>query len=476
MNTTLSCCLLAVAAGGSLLGQSAALVTTADIPLFGTPRPLSWTLGAPPGSTYALLLDFASGPTDVLGERFYLSAPFTQAIGQMPSLGSVTGQLNVPRSAVLIGSVIHAQGCALTPTAPNGVFVVSNASSTALHAGAIAVVHTFATTSGFTGSFRSDVDGQIRGGAVRRRTAATIDPQGVPWNQPLATPLHASGGRVQMVFRDIDVGATGEPELLTAIRWKPFSASLVQPNAFQQLELRVGHTAVEPDYTHDPWSALPMFPQSGLSTTFANNHLPGAPPQTVYQGPYAFGPSQLTANGHLPFPVIAPFAYDGVSSLLIDVLVPQDVNATTGPGFAVRLMSLSSPQPNARVWAGSLPTAPWVIPNPAQLVSGRGDNAMYELELDFVRLETEAISPWLSAGPANPDYGPAVVAYTQPPGTSLRIAYRGASSAAGANATAWALTANVADGLPFVQFRLTFGANEQTGEVPLVDTIAIPVQ
>src|SRR5690606_14827025 len=142
---------------------------------------------------------------------------------------------------------------------------------------------------GFTGNYDRRSQDQLRGGAVRVRTHRTVDPQGIPFGLPLATPFHATGSRTQMVFRPRDLGSQGEEEIVTAIRWRPFSGTLVA-DRIERLDLDVVHSLVMPDYTIDPSSALPAFPNSGLDELFAANPKPGERPVRVRSGAYAIGP------------------------------------------------------------------------------------------------------------------------------------------------------------------------------------------
>jgi hypothetical protein len=442
-------------------------------------------LYGPQGSLFAVFGDLQGGPVDVLGERFYLSlSPFftTLHTGVMPPVGPAASSFTIPLFPGLVGLVVYGQGIVLDPTAPNGLFRASNGSSTSIHSGPSAIVAAFDSPSslaGFTGTFASDVAGHVRGGPVTTRTHRTIDPQGFPFGAPIASPLIAYGCREQMVYRTQDLGATGEPEMITSIRWMPHPSSLVLHDVHTLFELRAAHTAVVPDYTVDPWSALPVAPNSGLSTTFANNVL--TPLQLMYSGVYVVDPASLLPSGYLPYPIATPFRYDGVSSLLLEFRVGPNT-ASGFNGGLVRLMVQSSPSPNARVhsegsassflipsqstvatggWAGIIPTLP-------------GDNAMHDLEIEFVRTETFALSPWIDSLQPSPDYGAPVIAQSLPFGTSVHVEYRGSSSASG-TPTNWSSSPDAADGLRFLQFRIVFHANMLTGERPLVDTVVVPL-
>lgn len=463
------------------------IVCTAQSPLFTMPpvdipgvsgSQLTWTIGGAVPGPFVVLADLSGGPVELFGERFYLglSPVLTTLMVAPASSGPVMQALAVPTVPGMFGMSIFAQPLVLDVQAPNGIFRALNGASTTFYAAGHPVGSSFADPvgEGFTGTFRADVVGHVRGGPLTRRTHQTIDPQGATFPYGIANPLHEQGSRTQMVFRTQDVGASGEPELLTAVRWHPYGPVL--PGSISSLEMRIGHTDVVPDYTHDPWSSLPIAPNSGLDPTFANNYRSATPAVTSFRGSYAIDPQRLTASGYLPYPQIAPFAYDGTSSLLLEFLVAEDPTNSSATGATVRLMSLSTALPGARVWASSTILQPMPIPNPSQVVSGTADNAMYELELDFVRVQTFAQSPWLDSQNANPDYDAPIVAASTPAGSSLSLSFRGATSAAGAGATAWSGSPDIADGMRYLQFKITFVANLLTGESPIVDTVFVPAR
>lgn len=435
---------------------------------------LNFSLFGQPGVPYAIFVDVAGGPVDVFGERFYLG--FTGSLAAiktdvLPLTGSASLALTLPAFPGLSGLVIHGQAVALDLAAPNGLFRVSNGASTACFGGAAQIVQTFDSplSSSYTGTFSLDVAGHVRGGAITTRTATTIDPQGILFQLPIASPLQPLGCRQQVVYRAVNLGATGEPELITAIRWR--TALAPQADSFSQFTMRMGHTDVVPNYNVDPWSALPLFPDSGLAATFADNELQGAPPTVVYTGDYPIDPAQIMPGSFMPYPMTSVFAYDGQSSLLIDFRVPQS-SAQGLNGMTVNLMVQSSPLPGTRVvaaGAGGLPV------NPNQVASGVVDNAMPVLQIEFARAATFIASPWLDSGVALPDYDTAIVASSLPAGTSIEIIYRGSSNAAGASPTSWSSTPDIADSKQFLQYRITFHANHITGERPLVDTLLVPI-
>lgn len=435
---------------------------------------LNFSLAGQAGTPYAIFVDVAGGPVDLFGERFYLG--FTSSLTSVrtdliPPSGLATHATALPSFPGLSGLVVYGQAVALDATASNGLFRTSNGASSACYGGSTAIVEAFNSPlpAGYGGTFLNDVTGHVRGGAITIRTVNTVDPQGVPFNAPIASPLQPFGCRQQIVYRAIQLGATGEPERITGVRWR--SALPPQADSFPQFTMRMGHTDVVPDYTIDPWSALPAFPSSGLSATFADNELQGAPPAVVYSGTYPISPAQAMAGNYMPYPMTSAFTYDGQSSLLIDFRVQQS-NALGVNGMAVNLMVQSSALPGSRVVAAGTATQP-VAPN--LVATGVADNAMPDFQIELARTTTFLESPWLDSSMVAPDYDTAIVATSVPAGTSVDVQFRGSTSPTGANATAWSNSQDVADGKRYLQYRITFHANHVTGERPLVDTLVVPI-
>lgn len=458
--------------------QSPQLRLDPAVSVIGGPLTVTYDVAAAAGAPYAVFLDLSGGPVDIFGERLWLGLTpslWSMATGLMPASGTQGGSYVLPLVPGLAGLVLYGQGVVLDASAPNQLFRVTGGASTAFYSGAGAIVADFDSplASGFTGTFAADLAGRVRGGAVTTRTQRTIDPSSVFFNQPILSPLSPYGLRQQMVFRTQDVGATGEPELLTAVRWHAHPSLPVVADTHSLFELRAGHTAVTPDYTLDPFSALPSAPLSGLSTTFAANIDPAAPPQVMFAGGYVVDPTQMLPGGYMPYPIAAPFRYDGVSSLLLEFRVGPST-ATGVNGSVVRLMVQSSPNPFGRVFAAGTPGS-FLVPS-ATTTAMTGDNAMHDLELVFARVETFCLSPWLDSNRQSPDYRAPILATSLPAGTGITAEYRGSASAVGANPTAWSSSPDIADGNRYLQFRLVFRANVVTGERPVVDTLVVPVQ
>ncbi len=465
--------LLAVA-----VAQTPQLRMDPAIATIGGPANATFDVAASPNSPFAVFLDLSGGPVDLFGQRFYLGLSANLApmhTGLMPAAGAYAGSFAVPFLPGIAGVVLYGQAVVLDGTASNALFHVSGGASTTLHAGPNAIVEAFdnPVANGFTGTFASDIAGHVRGGPITTRVHRTIDPAGIFFSFPIATPLVAFGLRQQLVYRPQDVGAVGVPELLTAVRWHVHPAWPVTPDVHSQFELRIGHSTIAPNYAVDPWSALPVAPLSGLGLSFAANSAGKPLPQVAFSGAYVIDPAALLPGDYMPYPIANPFPYDGVSSLLLEFRVSPST-ASASNGGVVHLMVQSDAHPFGRVIAAGTATN-FLVPG-ATANATTGDNAMHDLELVFARVETNCVSPWLDSARLAPDYQAPIVAQSLPPGTSVVAEFRGSASANGAGATGWSTSQDVADGMRYLQFRLVLRANSLTGERPVVDTLVVPHQ
>jgi len=112
---------------------------------------------------------------------------------------------------------------------------------------------------------------------------------------------------------------------------------------------------------------------------------------------------------------------------------------------------------------------------PAATANGTRDALLFDWELVFERTVSVATSPWSTVPAPQLDYRDAIVCGHAPAGTSLLVEFRGRATAASAP-TAWSASPNVADGMPWLQFRVTMTPDAATGVVPWVDTLIVPVQ
>lgn len=410
-----------------------------------------------------------------LGEELYLGLGPALTLLDAGSFG-IGGlhlrSIRVPGAGVPAGVVLYLQALVADARAPNG-FRASNGESTVLYNSARAMVEEFSdpVLQGYTGTFDKTRRHRLAGAAISRRVHTVRPRSGAKFGLGVYGPLNPDGARVQMVYRSTDIGATGVPEVLTALRWLPFGP--VSATFFPRLVIDVGHTRVTPDYTIDSWSRLPRFPLSGLNTVFANNPKAGEKQLRIIDGGYAIQTKDVRADGYLSYPTpIKNFVYNGYDSLLLDFKMSAQAGARNPNGQQIQLMVLSSPRPNGRIHASGKPGA---IVDPHKAVSGGGDNSMSYMQFEFTRVESVAVSPWRMAPVANPNYHPASKAKSVPPGASLRVEYRGADSATGTGSTPWSYDVNNANRKQYLQYRITMWANPTTGAVPSIEALVIPI-
>lgn len=426
------------------------------------------------GVPFLTLLDLRGGPQPILGETVWLG--LTPALtlvdaGVLNAVGARTNRIPIP-SSVMPGFAVFSQVVVLDGRSKNGTFRVSGGESSGIHAGKRALVWRFddPVADGLTGDWDKAVKGRLMALAPKTRTVRSLPAEAFArFGQPIQSPLNPFGNRQQMVVRARDLGASGQEELVTAIRWRPFGGK-VSSDRFQRLWIQLGHSRVVPDFTVDRISALPKFPASGLDKNYAANYAPNTGPQVVYDGRYAIDPNNLRADGYLPYPSPTKwFRYNGRDSLLIDVLVPPDRNANGVNGQEIWLTVASSPRPDARIVSAGTATNP--LDPFGATAAQRGDNSAFDYQIDLTDVRSSVMSGWFDSGSASPAYRRPIVAASIPPGTSIEIDYRGARDAKGSGAGFWGVFPQ--QGFRFLQFRATLRASP-SGARPSIDTLVVP--
>jgi hypothetical protein len=440
-------------------------------------QPLQSLLLASPAQPFLTLLSPGGGPNSVLGETLWLAlqpAPLTLDAGVLDVIGARTLTIPTPAGAALVGQPLFAQSLVFDSRAPNGFLRASNGASALLHANTAAIVFEFrdAVAEGVTGSFDQSVRERLMAPPIVRRTQTVEPASGMPFSLGIVTPLRPTNARLQHVYRAVDLGGTGQPEVVTALRWKPFGP--VVADSFARVHISLAHSNVVPDYTIDPFSQLPAFPNSGLRLPFASNVRAQETPVVVCDTPYPIQPGALRTDGYLPWPALnGMFVYNGVDSLLIDYRVVAGPAALGANGFAVRLMVTTAAEPYTRVFApGNL--QPGIDPF-AVTVAQQGDNTLYDLQVDLVRAHATAFTRFVrNPGPMR-QVRTHFLAAAVPAGSSVSLRFQGADTESGLNLTGLVPQASFVSGSPFVRVAVDFVANPFTGERPSVDTIVIPV-
>jgi hypothetical protein len=117
-----------------------------------------------------------------------------------------------------------------------------------------------------------------------------------------------------------------------------------------------------------------------------------------------------------------------------------------------------------------------------------GDNSRYFMIFNYAKRVSTVESPLLHVKPDSvqvPQYQPPII---EPPlselaaGTNMTLWFRASADADGTGLTDedWVPLADIETlnqsptGLPYIQFKVTFEANLETSEVPMIDTLLIP--
>ncbi|MHC4514435.1 MAG: hypothetical protein ACYTGO_16010 [Planctomycetota bacterium] len=458
------------------------VTTTAQLPQYFVPpaaKPgssLQLALVGQPGHAFASYADLNGGPRSLLGEEIFLglSPALTLIDSGVFGIGGLRVQpIQVPATGIPTGVVIYLQSLVVDSQAPNSVFRVSNGESMVFYNSSAVMVEEFTdpVLQGFTGTYDQTRRHRLQGAAPRHRLHTVKPTQGAKFASPLFGPINPYGTRLQMVYRAGDLGASGQREVLRAFRWLPLGQ--VSTATYKRLLVDVGHSRVVPDYSVGTFTLLPLYPASGLSWTFASNPKSGETPVRIVDQSYTVRPQDVRTDGYVSYPTpTRAFTYNGFDSLLLDFRMEATPNLVTANGQQVHLMVTTSPRPDGRVVAGGSRTAPV---NPHTATQGRGDNTMFYMQFEFASVESAALSPWRKAPVARPNYHAPTIAKSEPPGTSIRIEFRGADTATGTNATIWTTDVNNADRKPFLQYRITLFANPWTNAVPSIEAIVIPI-
>lgn len=457
------------AAAAALLGAPSAQTPILSVePAASYGSTVDSVLIGPPGQPYATLADVDGGPTPLRGQSLLLGLTPALAVidaGVLSPGGLRVQQLQAPPAAGAPRALLYLQSFVPDASAPAGI-ATSGGESLLLHpATELVIVDKIldAQAQGYTGEFDRSVFGRLQGLPARFRTQTIELAAGALFGQPVAGPLNPEGARVQTVYRAVDLGATGVPEIVRAIRWRSFGP--VIDDDFAQLAMDLSHTSVVPDYTVGLFSALPMFPLSGLVRDFGTNPRSGETPVRVYQGPYTVRAASLQPDGYVPYPAPqTPFTYNGTDSLLIDFKMAAS-SAVGGNGQQVRLMVLSSAQPFSRVHSQGLPGQPL---DPFTVTSATsGGNEVHDLQIEFAQVRSQVVSPW-QPKPVRPPIG-AVVAASIPDGASVEVEFRGrlAPGVVGP----WLKSLVAVGGSAEFQTRITLNADLTTGAAPSVDAV-----
>ena len=473
--------LLALSLGSALAAQSRPGYTLAPVtPLGGQLTALSTSS---PGAPYLHLLDTRSSRLELAGETLWLGlspALLLLDSGVMPSSGQKLLSLPIPATSSLHGIALVGQVLLLSPTVPNGSFALSRPQTTALSSGRSFVAETFAapSASGFTGDFDRSERDVLSPLPVQYREQRLLDSikSGRAFGQSLAGPFAAGGVRMQWVLRSFDLAAR-RGESVVGIAWRPFQGRLNGPNRIARMRLELGHSKTVPDYTVDPFSALPKFPNSGLSTQFAANR-PKLGMQLAFDSSYSYAAPQLRADGYVELPAFGQqFVYNGWDSILLDFFVPHSSQTQVQDGMQVWLPVLSMANPYSRAYMAGTVMAPR---DPFSATQGQGDNTLPDLKIRFAKVASTAQSPFYAANVGSPDWQAPIILADVPAGCSVELEFQGSTTPnTSGQLTTWLPASQVdrqLDGWRHVRFRAHMIANGLNGKRPALHSVVVPIR
>jgi hypothetical protein len=312
--------------------------------------------------------------------------------------------------------------------------------------------------------------GVLHGGAVTTDTTNVIislaDPNYAGGlrtrvrDHPFAQQGSTGVGRDQWIFTQSEVGASGA---ITAIGWGPSSNALYASD-HTKVKVQLGHTQGQ-----------------SLSLSMDNNFDVGAAVKvadsqyTIPQRASVDPPcsTDACAVGFWPLPTFTNvFEFNGKNNLILDV------DASLGTNYQI-----------TRIYFG-----PAGFPNRNVFCDTGGNTGVLlqplipDMQFTKKRRTTIGQSTFYDSGQSNPNYStPIVLPSTQSGGTSILIEYEGAKGILfpipgnpnniipdPTSYTGFLGNTDQLDGYRFVRFRVTCVANVVTGDVPVVNSIAIP--
>ena len=279
-------------------------------------------------------------------------------------------------------------------------------------------------------------------------------------DHPFAQSGSGGVGHDQWIYTQAELGGSGA---ITAIGWGPSSNALFA-STHQKVKVTLGHTQGD-----------------ALSTNMSNNFDVGTPVKVVdasYVIPQraSIDPPCLTdacAVGYWPLPTFSNFfEYNGKNNLVLDI------NATLGTNYQI-----------TRIFFG-----PVGFPNRhtfGQVDSSSGtliEPVVTDVKFTKKRRTTIAQSKFYDSGQNNPDFSsPILSPASQSGGTSMQVEFEGAEGILfpipgnpnnvvpdPTTYTGFVTNLDQLDGYRFIRFRVTFIANVNTGQVPVLNSLAIP--
>jgi hypothetical protein len=327
-----------------------------------------------------------------------------------------------------------------------------------------------------TADWNGTVLGVLQGGSVTTNVVpiqltATQYPGAVRTrvrDHPFAQTGSGGVGHDQWIYFQAQLGA---PAAITQIGWGPSSNALFA-SFHTEVIVTLGHTQGD-----------------SLGTTFANNFDVGTPvkvaddqyiiPQRATIDPPCNSDNPggscgaLGAVGFWPLPIFTNFfEYNGKNNLIVDV------DATLGTNYQItRIMFGPVGFPLTHMFGANGSTA-----------GTFAETVVTDMQFTKKRRTTIGQSLFYDSGVGNPNYdSPIISPATQTGGTSADIEFEGANGILfpipsnpnnvipdPTTFTGFVSNVDQLDGRRFIRFRVTFVSNVNTGQVPVIKSIAIP--
>ncbi len=327
-----------------------------------------------------------------------------------------------------------------------------------------------------TADWNTTVLGALQGGSVTTtvipiQLTATQYPGAVRTrvrDHPFAQSGSSGVGHDQWIFFQAQLGS---PAAVTQIGWGPSSNALFA-SFHNEVIVTLGHTQGD-----------------SLSTTFPNNFDVGTP-VTVADDQYIIpqratidppcnsdnpggscGP--LGAVGFWPLPTFTNFfEYNGKNNLIVDV------DATLGTNYQI-----------TRIFFGPVGFPLTHMFGSTGATTGTfAETVVTDMQFTMKRRTTIGQSLFYDSGVGNPNYdSPIISPSTQTGGTTAQLEFEGANGILfpiptnpnnvipdPTTFTGFVSNVDQLDGRRFIRFRVTFVANVNTGQVPIIKSIAIP--
>ncbi|MFO0981721.1 MAG: hypothetical protein U1E76_08215 [Planctomycetota bacterium] len=290
---------------------------------------------------------------------------------------------------------------------------------------------------------------------------------------------------------------------LVRLCWSPFDASKLvanPPDVYEDVSVYAADSAIVPSFADSHSGLGSAFDRDSyeLGRCVTDQEAPHYRDQlaaVVDHAPYVIDPARLiklpgNPNRYLPWPDFRDsFTWDSSSSLLLEYRVrPQQTAVSFQARFAASSSPATFPWPRFRVFSYGTDALNPIDPDSRTDVralcaagpdpgSDYGDNVRYFAAFDFLTTTARLESAFVGvSGTNSPDYlgvlvdpSPSELAQS----VEVTIEFRGAQTSSGGNATSWSPSIDVADGDPYLQFRVTTRGSRATRETAALDAVFV---